>query len=82
MNTEVDPEFSGVVRVSTAGEIERAAAHGLADRRLEIPNRLDTQFAIASGSKGMTALTVVSLIDQGALDLSTPARAVLGEDLR
>ena len=37
--------------------------------RHEIPNTVDTQFAIASGTKGLTALTVVSLIEDGALDL-------------
>jgi CubicO group peptidase (beta-lactamase class C family) len=31
--------------------------------------------------KGFTALAVVSLIEEGVLTLSTPARAVLGSDL-
>jgi CubicO group peptidase (beta-lactamase class C family) len=42
---------------------------------------VDTQFAIASGTKGLTALTVVSLIEDGRLELSTTARSVLGRDL-
>jgi CubicO group peptidase (beta-lactamase class C family) len=46
-----------------------------------VPNAIDTRFAIASGVKGLTALTVVSLIEQGALRLSTTARSVLGGDL-
>lgn len=73
--------FSGVVAVDRGGETRLARAYGLADRRHEIPNTLDTRFAIASGTKGLTALTVVSLIEQGALELSTTARSVLGEDL-
>jgi CubicO group peptidase (beta-lactamase class C family) len=36
---------------------------------------------IASGTKGLTALTVVSLISDGALGLATAARSVLGRDL-
>jgi CubicO group peptidase (beta-lactamase class C family) len=56
-------------------------AYGLADRAYEMPNRVDTQFAIASGTKGLTALAVVSLIAEGRLDLSTPVRLVLGKDL-
>jgi hypothetical protein len=36
---------------------------------------------IASGAKGLTALVVVSLIEQGVLDLSTTARSPLRDDL-
>jgi CubicO group peptidase (beta-lactamase class C family) len=53
----------------------------MAHRAFGIANTVETQFAIASAVKGMTAITVVSLIVDGLLDLSTPARAVLGEDL-
>jgi CubicO group peptidase (beta-lactamase class C family) len=73
--------FSGVVRVDSADGIEVAKAYGLAHRGYEIPNEVDTQFAIASGTKGLTALTVVSLIEEGRLDLSSTARSVLGQDL-
>ena len=37
--------------------------------------------AIASGAKGLTALAVVSLVEDGTLDLTTTARSVLGNDL-
>ena len=82
----LDPEadrtaFSGVVRVDRSGTIELAKAYGLADRRHGIPNTIDTQFGIASGTKGLTALAVVSLIEDGSLELGTTARSVLGEDL-
>jgi CubicO group peptidase (beta-lactamase class C family) len=73
--------FSGVVRVDRADEIELATAYGLAHRGWDIPNTIDTRFAIASGTKGLTALTVVSLIEDGLLELSMPARTVLGRDL-
>ena len=73
--------FSGVVRVDGADGIELAKAYGLAHRGYEIPNEVDTRFAIASGTKGLTALTVVSLIEDGLLELSTPARSALGRDL-
>jgi CubicO group peptidase (beta-lactamase class C family) len=33
------------------------------------------------GTKGLTALTVVSLIEDGLLELSTSARSLLGNDL-
>ena len=73
--------FAGVVAVDRGGEIEFAQAYGLAHRALQMPNTLGTRFAIASGTKGLTALTVVSLISEGALRLSTAARSVLGQDL-
>ena len=76
-----ETDFSGVVRVDRAGETEMAQAYGFAHQALEIPNTVDTQFAIASAGKAFTALAVVHLIEQGVLDLTTTARSVLGSDL-
>jgi CubicO group peptidase (beta-lactamase class C family) len=73
--------FSGVVRIDRADRTEVAKAYGLAHRGFEIPNEVDTRFAIASGTKGLTALAVVSLIEDGLLELSTSARSVLAQDL-
>jgi len=73
--------FSGVVRVDRAGTPTLAKAYGAADRAHGLPNAPDTQFAIASGTKGITALTVVGLIEDGILELGTTARTLLGEDL-
>ena len=73
--------FAGVVSVDRGGATEFVQAYGLADRAWQIPNTVGTRFAIASGTKGLTALTVVSLINDGALRLSTTARSVLGTDL-
>ncbi|HSL15651.1 MAG TPA: serine hydrolase domain-containing protein [Actinomycetota bacterium] len=76
-----DARFSGVVRVDRGNAIEFAAAYGFADRRHRIPNRMDTQFGIASGVKGLTALTVMTLVQEGRLELATTARSMLGRDL-
>ena len=73
--------FAGVVSVGRGGEIEFSKAYGLADRAHQVPNTVGTLFAIASGTKGLTALTVVSLASDGALGLATAARSVLGQDL-
>src|SRR6476619_4151824 len=73
--------FSGVVRIADADGVRLATAYGLADRGHGIPNTIDTQLGIASGTKGMTALVVMSLIENGSLELGTTARSVLGEDL-
>ena len=75
-----DTLFSGVVRVD-AGEDVYARAWGAADRRHAIANSVRTRFGIASGVKGLTALTVMRLIERGDLGLRTPTRALLGDDL-
>jgi CubicO group peptidase (beta-lactamase class C family) len=73
--------FSGVVRVDRGGDVQLAVAYGLAHRGCRIANRVDTQFALASGAKGLTALTVVSLIQEGRLERATTARSLLADDL-
>lgn len=74
-------QFSGVARIEVAGETACFSAFGLADRRHQIPNTIETQFSAASGAKGLTALAVMSLIESGLLSRGTPVRSVLGTDL-
>jgi CubicO group peptidase (beta-lactamase class C family) len=86
LESEVDAlaaetSFSGVVRVDGADRVGVAKAYGLAQRGFAIANTVETRFAIASGTKGLTALTVVSLIEEGRLEMATSARSVLGTDL-
>jgi CubicO group peptidase (beta-lactamase class C family) len=73
--------FSGAVRVDRGGHIEVESAYGLAHRGHEIANTPETEFGIASGTKGFTALTIASLIEEGSIELSTTARSVLGRDV-
>lgn len=68
--------FSGVVSVD--GETR---AYGFADRAHLIPNTPETRIGIASGAKGLTALVVVSLAEEGLLEIEAPARKLLGGDL-
>ncbi len=79
--TASDADFSGVVRVDRGGEHLVSAAFGLADRRHGIANTPTTRFGIASGTKGVTALTVMSLVADDVLSLDTTARSLLGDDL-
>jgi CubicO group peptidase (beta-lactamase class C family) len=76
-----DTGFSGVVRVDPGDGDGFEAAYGLADRAHGIPMTVDTRLAIASGTKGFTALAVMSLVVDGTLDLGTTARSLLGDDL-
>ncbi len=73
--------FSGVVRVDRGEDGLVARAYGFAHRGFGVANTVDTRFGIASGTKGFTALTVMSLIEEGRLSLTTTARSVLGGDL-
>ena len=73
--------FSGVIRIDDRGGTQLSGAFGLAHRGARLPNTLDTQFAIASGGKTLTALAIVSLIVDGTLSLDTTPRSVLGTDL-
>ena len=76
-----ETRFSGVIRVDRGDATELAVAYREADRAHGIANTVDTQFGVASGVKGMTATTVMSLVADGTLSLSTTARSLLGGDL-
>jgi len=73
--------FSGVVLVSRGDETLVSEARGYAHLGYGVENTVGTRFAIASGTKGLTALVVVGLIAEGRLSLGTRARDVLGDDL-
>ncbi|RDH79735.1 class A beta-lactamase-related serine hydrolase [Mycolicibacterium moriokaense] len=73
--------FSGVIRLDHGDDFSFACAYGSAHRGYGIPNTVDTRFGLASGTKGLTALTVMTLVERGELELVTTARSVLGGDL-
>ncbi|WP_410637456.1 serine hydrolase domain-containing protein [Amycolatopsis sp. lyj-346] len=77
----MEAPFSGVVLVSRGDETLLAEASGYAHVAHGVENTVETRFAIASGTKGLTALVVVGLIAEGRLALETTAREVLGGDL-
>jgi CubicO group peptidase (beta-lactamase class C family) len=76
-----ETRFSGVVRVDRGGGtlLERPA--GWAHRAHQVPMTTDTRLAMASGSKGLTALVVLSLAADGTLPIATRVRELLGNDL-
>jgi CubicO group peptidase (beta-lactamase class C family) len=67
--------------VDRGAEIAALAAYGLADRAHGVAMTLRHQLGTASVTKGFTALTILSLVADGGLALSTPVRSVLGSDL-
>ncbi len=74
-------DFSGVVVVSNGGRRLVELARGFADRANGRPNILATRFGIASATKGLTALTVASLIELGELRRDTTLRSLLPDAL-
>jgi CubicO group peptidase (beta-lactamase class C family) len=76
-----ETQFSGVVLASRGEKTVLSSAHGMAHRGYAVPNTVDTRLAIASGTKGFTALVIVSLIVEGLLSLGTRVRTLLGADL-
>ena len=79
--TAHDSGFCGVVQVDRRGATEVALAFGLADRAHGVANTVETCFGTASATKSITALSVMVLVEQGVLDLTTTARSLLGDDL-
>jgi CubicO group peptidase (beta-lactamase class C family) len=67
-----DDGFSGVVLLAKDGHVLFEQAYGLADREANRPNRLDTQFRVASISKMFTTVAILQLAEAGKLDLAAP----------
>jgi len=74
-------DFSGVVAVSRDGDRLVELARGFADRANGRPNTVTTRFGIASAAKGLTALTVASLIESGELSGNMTLRSLLPDAL-
>ena len=73
--------LSGVVRVDIDDRVVFEHATGMAQRGVSVPNHASTQFAIASGSKTLTALTIMTLVERTQIGLDTTARSLLDGDL-
>ena len=61
------------------GEIVFAKGYGLADQEKKIEATADTPFRAGSISKGITAIAVMTLVEQGKLSLDAPIAALLPE---
>lgn len=73
--------MNGVVSIDVDGAPVFAQAYGLADRAHGIAGTVDTRFGMASASKAFTALAVMSLVEDGTVQLDTPVRGILNRDL-
>ena len=71
--------FSGVVLVARDGRPVFHEAYGLASRRYQVPNRLDTKFNIGSLNKLFTAVAIYQLVQRGTIQLGDPIGQYLPE---
>jgi CubicO group peptidase (beta-lactamase class C family) len=77
-----DGDFSGVFSVSTPEGVIFQRACGYRNRAENLPNEIGTAFAIASGTKLFTALSICKLIDSGQMDLNDRICDLLPHDLK
>lgn len=87
----VDPEaldaavakhaFTGVATIDEGERRTMERCEGFVHRALAAPMTADARIAIASGSKGFTALAVMRLVEEGRLRLDQRVRELLGDDL-
>jgi CubicO group peptidase (beta-lactamase class C family) len=69
---EVHERFTGAVLVARGDEVLVSRGVGLANIELEVPNRPDTVFRIASLSKQFTAAAILLLQERGRLSVHDP----------
>ena len=78
----IPSDFCGVVSVLRDDQPLFRKAFGYADIPNQIPNELNTKFAIASGGKAFVALGIMKLIKDGELSLQTRIGEVFSFDLK
>lgn len=59
--------FSGTVLLAKDGKVLFKGAYGLASKRFNIPNRIDTKFNLGSMNKMFTSVAVAQLVEKGKL---------------
>ncbi|NIM91154.1 MAG: serine hydrolase [Candidatus Aminicenantes bacterium] len=64
--------FSGVVLIAKDGKPLFKKAYGLASKRYNVSNRIDTKFNIGSMNKMFTAVAIAQLVEQEKLSFSDP----------
>jgi CubicO group peptidase (beta-lactamase class C family) len=65
-----EDQFSGTVLLAYQDRPTLARAYGMADKHLQIPNRVDTIFPLASDGKPFTGVAVTQLAAQGKIDFA------------
>ena len=72
--------FSGTVLLAKNGRVLFEGAYGLASKRFNVANRIDTKFNLGSMNKMFTSLTITQLVQEGKLSLEDPLSKYLSTD--
>ncbi len=72
--------FSGSVLLAKDGRILFKGAYGLASKRFNVPNRVDTKFNLGSMNKMFTGAAIAQLVQRGKLSLDDPLSKFLSTD--
>ncbi len=73
---EVD-EFSGAVLIAKNGKPLFKQAYGLASKRFNVPNNVETKFNLGSINKSFTGMAMAQLLEQGKVALDDPLSTYL-----
>jgi|GEM_PF-116595 len=71
--------FSGAVLLAKDGRVLFKAAYGLASKRFNVPNKIDTKFNLGSMNKMFTATAIALLVERGKLSFDDPIGKYLDE---
>jgi CubicO group peptidase (beta-lactamase class C family) len=72
--------FSGTVLLAKDGKVLFQGAWGLASKRFNVPNRIDTKFNLGSMNKMFTGVTITRLVQEGKLSLDDRLSQYLSTD--
>ena len=67
-----EDRFSGTVLIAKDGKPFYTRAYGLASKRFNIPNRLDTKFNLGSMNKMFTGVAIMQLAEQRRISVNDP----------
>lgn len=72
--------FSGTVLLAKDGKVLFKGAYGLASKRFDVPNKIDTKFNLGSMNKMFTAVAISQLVQQGKLSFDDSLGKFLSTD--
>ncbi len=72
--------FSGTVLLAKDGKVLFKKAYGLASKRFNVPNRIDTKFNLGSMNKMFTGVAIAQLVQRGKLSLDDPLSKYVSTD--
>lgn len=72
--------FSGTVLLAKDGEVLFKGAYGLASKRFNVPNKIDTKFNLGSMNKMFTAVAISQLMQRGQLSFDDSLGKYLSTD--